>query len=124
MSWGIRKFGCAALIALMALVIPSSYGADNDNPWDFLKDFTHVRGAITPVDDNHVAALFHNGQKKLNALVLFPAKCVSRRCSLSEPIAFSVFDSRGLLIRFHEEPNERSLLQRIIISGSGLFTAA
>jgi hypothetical protein len=124
MSRQIKKFGCAALIALMALVIPATYGADNDNPWEFLKDFTHVRGAVAPVDEHYVAALFYNAQKKLNALVLFPAQCVARRCSLSEPIAFSVFDVRGLLVRFHEEPNEKALLQKIITSGSGLFTTA
>jgi hypothetical protein len=124
MSVGFRKLGFASLILLLVLIIPSSYGADNENPWEFLKDFKHVRGAITPVEERYMAALFHNAQRKLNALVLFPAQCVSGRCSLGEPIAFSVFDSRGLLVRFHAEPNERSVLQKIITSGSGLFTAA
>jgi hypothetical protein len=122
MSWG-KKLGLAALMSSLVLIVPTTYRADNDNPWDFLKDFTHVRGAITPVEERYMAALFFNAKKQLNALVLFPAKCVERRCSLSEPVAFSVFDSRGLLVRFHEEANEKSVLQ-IIISGSGLFTAA
>jgi hypothetical protein len=122
MSWG-KKLGFAALASSLVLFVPTGYRAENDNPWDFLKDFKHVRGAITSVEERYMAALFFNTQKRLNALVLFPAKCVERRCSLSEPVAFSVFDSRGLIVRFHEEPNEKPLLQ-IIISGSGLFTAA
>jgi hypothetical protein len=124
MPRGLKRFGSAASILLVALIIPSSYGADKENPWDYLKDFRHVRGAIVPVEEHYVAALFHEGQRNLKALVLFPADCASRRCSLGEPVAYSVFDRRGLMIRFHEEPDQQPLLQRLIISGSVWFRAA
>lgn len=117
------KWGVATLLILLLVVMPGLYGAENDDPWEFLNDFRHVEGAIRPVDDHHVAALFLHSEKQLRALVIFPTRCVEQRCSLDHPVAYSVFDSRGLVVRSHENKGEEFLLQRVL-TASVVFSAA
>jgi hypothetical protein len=104
--------------------MPSLYGAETENPWDFLSDFRHVQGTILHIDDRHVAALFYHSEKQLRALVIFPTNCEAQRCSLDQPVAYSVFDAKGLVIRSHEDTGEKLLLQRVLTSASAMFTGA
>ena len=118
------KWGAAVVVFLVVIITPSLYGAATENPWDFLGDFRHVEGTIRPVDERHVAALFFHSEKQLRALVIFPAHCEAQRCSLEQPVAYSVFDAKGVIIRSHEDTGEKFLLQRILTSASAMFIAA
>jgi hypothetical protein len=117
------RWGIASVLILVIAAMPSLYGAENEDPWDFLNDFRHVEGAIRPIDERHVAALFFNSEKQLRALVVFPTHCEGQRCSLEHPVAYSVFDSRGLVVRSHENRGEEFLLQRVLTSASTAYSA-
>lgn len=120
----VAKRGVASLLFLIVLAIASLPGAENQDPWEFLADFRHVEGAIRPIDDNHVVALFYHSGKQLRALVIFPSTCEAQRCSLENPVAYSVFDERGVVVRSHENSGDESLLQKVLISASTFFAAA
>lgn len=119
-----RQWSVFFLIFVLTLVIPLAPAAENQDPWDFLSDFRHVEGAIRRIDDHHVAAIFYHSGKQLSALVIFPSNCEGQRCSLANPVAYSVFNDKGLVIRSHENSGQRSLLQKILTSASAVFTAA
>jgi hypothetical protein len=118
------RWGIASVLFLLVLAMPSLYGAENEDPWEFLNDFRHVEGTIRPIDDHHVATLFFHPGKQLSALVIFPTTCVEQRCSLEHPVAYSVFDVNGVVVRSHENNGEEFLLQRVLTSGSVMFSAA
>lgn len=118
------RWSVASLLFLFVLVLPSLYGAETDDPWDFLSEFRHVQGTIRHIDERHVAALFYHAENRLRALVIFLSNCEAQRCSLGQPVAYSVFDAKGLIIRSHEDAGEKFLLQRILISASAMFAAA
>jgi len=83
----------AASIVVFVVVTPSIYGAVAENPWDFLQDFRHVEGTLRPIGNHFVGALFCLVEKNLRAWVIFPVTCEAQRCSLGQPVAFSVFDA-------------------------------
>jgi hypothetical protein len=87
-------------------------------------DPRHVQGTARPIDERYVAALFYHSEKDLGALVIFPASCKAQRCSLGQPVAYLVFDAKGLIIRSHEDAGEKFLLRRILTYASIMFTAA
>ena len=118
------RWGVASLLFLLVLAIASVPGAENEDAWEFLGDFRHVEGAIRPVDDGHVAALFYHANKRLTALVIFPSSCDAQRCSLDNPVAYSVVNEKGVIVRSHENNGEESLLRKFLTSASAAFAAA
>jgi hypothetical protein len=119
-----KKLGAASLVFIFVVVVPSIHGAVAENPWDFLQDFRHVEGTLRPIENRYVAALFYHAEKKLRAWVIFLATCEAQRCSLGQPVAYSVFDAKGLIIKSHENAGEKFLLERILTSVSLMVTGA
>jgi len=118
------KWAIVCMLFFSVLASASIPAAENEDPWEFLSDFRHVEGAIRPVDNRHVVALFYHSGKQLGALVIFPSICQAQRCSLENPVAYSVFDQRGIVLRSHENNSKESLLQKVLTSASTAFTAA
>lgn len=88
-------------------------GAGAADPWDFLHDFELIPESVVSVDEHYVAALLHEPERDLLAVVIFTARCDADRCSVKEPAAYSVFDTEGVKIQQYINPQEEELIHRI-----------
>jgi hypothetical protein len=98
---------------LLALVVPPTLRATTEDPWEFLRDFTHVQGAISQVEEQHIGALFYKAEPELIALIIFPVDCSIQGCELLHPVAYAVFDAEGQMVSFHAEPGQAILLSKL-----------
>lgn len=83
-----------------------------------------MEGTLPPIENHYFGALFCLPEKNLRAGVIFPVTCKAQRGSLGQPVAFSVFDDEGLVIKSYENRGEKFLLDRISTSASLTFTVA
>ena len=121
----LKKTGLAGAILSLALIVPLLVEAEESgDPWKFLNGFTPVRGAISQVEERYIAALFQNPKKALRPLVIYPADCGSQICSLDRPVAYSVFDTKGLIVKLYIEPGAELRLYRVLTSAVTGFNAA
>jgi hypothetical protein len=81
--------------------------AQEENPWNYLRDFQFVEGAVRPVQDGYVAIVLHNPAKGLFALVIYPGKCRGADCVVDNPKAFIAVDSPGHMVKLHVEPGAK-----------------
>jgi hypothetical protein len=98
------KPGLVAVILLFLLAAPQSVRAQAREPWKFLEDFALVPGAVSRVEDGYIGAVFHNSEKGLFALIIYPGVCGSQGCNVKDPVAYFVVDTKGLLVKLHVEP--------------------
>lgn len=99
----IRPRLVAVILWFLLAWIPS-VPAQAREPWKFLEDFALVPGAVSRVEDGYVAAVFHNSEKGLFALILYPGVCGSQGCNVKDPVAYFVVDTKGLLVKLYVEP--------------------
>jgi hypothetical protein len=99
----IKRVLVAVILFILLALLPS-VPAQAGEPWKFLEDFALVPGAVTRVEDGYVAAVFHNSEKRLFALIVYSGVCGSQSCNVKDPVAYFVVDTKGLLVKFHLEP--------------------
>lgn len=113
---GIKKVVLAAAILVFVQVGPPSLGAQSENPWNFVQDFTLVPGSIVQVEEHYVAALFRNIEKGLSAVVVYTAQCGSGICTIESNVAYAVYDAQGANIRHYVDPGEGRRINAILNS--------
>jgi hypothetical protein len=79
--------GLVVVILWFLLAGISSVPAQAREPWKFLEDFALVPGAVSRVEGGYVAAVFHNSEKGLFALIIYPGVCGSQSCDVTDPDA-------------------------------------
>lgn len=99
----IRLASIAMIFAILSAA-PQSSDAQAEEPWTFLQDFTPVSGAVRPVNDGYVGAVLTNSATGYFALVVYPGVCRRQSCSVENPVAYFVVDTKGILVRHHLEP--------------------
>lgn len=107
MRYRLIKAVSVAVIMSILSAVPSILHAQAEEPWNFLKDFTAVSGAVRPVKDGYVGAVLHNPGKGYFALVIYPGVCRGQRCAVENPLAFFVVDTHGILVQHHIEPDAK-----------------
>ena len=95
------KLGLVSVIHLFLLAVLLTVPAQAGEPWKFIEDFALVPGAVSRVEDGYVAAVFHNSEKRLFALIIYPGVCGSQSCNVKDPVAYFVVDTKGLLVELH-----------------------
>ena len=107
----------ACVILTFVLMVPAILQAEVGDPWEFVKEFTFVPNSIVQVEEHYVAGLFHHREKNLYALVIYTADCDSGGCTIKNNVAYAVTDAQGVLIRHYVEPQEESLIKRVLAHG-------
>src|SRR6185436_10171706 len=98
------KIGSALIVVAILLLIRSPLHAQEENPWQFLRDFEFVEGAVSPLQEGYIATVLQNTAKGLTALVIYPGKCRGGNCGVASPKAFIAVDSPGRIVKLHQEP--------------------
>ena len=93
-----------AIVFLALSPVPQSSQAQAEEPWEFLQDFTLVRGAVRPVNDDYVGAVLSNPARGYFALVIYTGVCRGQSCAVESPVAYFVIDTNGVLVRHYIEP--------------------
>ena len=120
----LRKLGPALAIFWLALAVPPSLRAQAYRPDGILANFTRVPGGISRVDEHTVAALFHNSETALAALVIFPAECRFQECAIGEPLGCAIFDAAGRVVQLYAVQGAESFTYRIMAAGVAAFETA
>lgn len=81
--------------------------AQEENPWNFLRDFQFVEGAVSPLKDGYVATVLHDPATGLFALVIYRGVCRDRDCVVDNPKAFIAVESPGHIVKLHVEPGAK-----------------
>ncbi|MGH7830507.1 MAG: hypothetical protein ACREP8_10055 [Candidatus Binatia bacterium] len=106
-----KQIRCLYLVLFfVAMTFADARAAD---PWDFLHDFELIPESVVSVDEHYVAALLHEPERDLLAVVIFTARCDPDRCEIKQPAAYSVFDTEGVRIQQYINPDEEELIHRI-----------
>ena len=101
------KFGSALIALSILLLVRPPLQAQEENPWNYLRDFQFVEGAVRPVKDGYVATVLHNPAKGLFALVIYRGVCRAADCVVDNPKAFIAVDSPGRIVKLHLEPGAK-----------------
>lgn len=101
------KIASALIVFSILLAVRPPLQAQEENPWNYLRDFQFVEGAVGPVKDGYVAIVFHNRAKGLFALVIYPGVCRAGDCLVENPKAFIAVDSPGRIVKLHVEPGAK-----------------
>jgi len=103
----LKNLVYVAVILLLLSAVASALHAQTEEPWNALRDFTFVHGAIGPLTEGHVGAVLHNSAKAHFALVIFAGVCHGHSCAVETPVAYFVVDAQGLLLTSHVEPGAK-----------------
>jgi hypothetical protein len=103
----LKNLVYVTVILLILSAVASALYAQTEEPWNALRDFTFVHGAIGPLTDGHVGAVLHNSAKAHFALVIFAGVCHGHSCAVETPLAYFVVDTQGLLLISHVEPGAK-----------------
>jgi hypothetical protein len=95
------------VILLILSAVTSALHAQTEEPWNALRDFTFIQGAISPVTNGYIGAVLHNPAKQHFALVIFAGVCRGHSCAVETPVAYFVVDAQGLLLASHVEPGAK-----------------
>lgn len=117
----LRKLVPALAIFSLTLTVPPLLGAQAYRSNGILANFTLVPGGISRVDEHAVAALFHNSERALAALVIFPAECRSQECAIGEPLGYAIFDAEGRVVQVYAVQGAESFTYRIMAAGVAAF---
>jgi hypothetical protein len=101
------KIAPALIVFSILLAVRPPLQAQEENPWNYLRDFQFVEGAVRPVKDGYIATLLHNPSKGLFALVIYPGVCRAADCVVDNPKAFIAVDSPGRIVKLHVEPGAK-----------------
>lgn len=101
------KIGSALIVSSILLAVRSPSQAQEENPWNYLRDFQFVEGAVRPVKDGFVATVLQNRAKGLFALVIYAGVCRAGDCVVDNPKAFIAVDSPGHIVKLHVEPGAK-----------------
>ncbi len=124
MNYRLRKLVPALAIFSLALAVPPLLRAQAYRPDEILANFTLVPGGTSRVDEHAVAALFHNSERALAALVIFPAECRSQECAIGEPLGCAIFDAEGRVVQLYAVQGAESFTYRIMAVGVAAFETA
>jgi hypothetical protein len=124
MNYRLRKLVPALAIFSLALAVPPLLRAQAYGPDEILANFTPVPGGISRVDEHTVAALYHNSERALAALVIFPAECRSQECAIGEPLGCAIFDAEGRVVQLYAVQGAESFTYRILARGVAAFETA
>ena len=124
MNSRLRKLIPVLAILSLALAVPPLLRAQAYGPDEILANFTLVPGGISRVDEHAVAALFHNSERALVALVIFPAECRSQECAIGEPLGCAIFDAAGRVVQLYVVQGAESFTYRIMAAGVAAFETA
>src|SRR5574341_927304 len=117
MNSRLRKLVPVLVILSLALALPPLLRAQAHSPDEILANFTLVPGGISRVDEHAVAALLHNSERALTALVIFPAECRSQKCVVGEPLGCAIFDAQGRVVELYAVQGTESFAYRIMAAG-------
>ncbi len=124
MNSRLRKLISALAIFSLALAVPPLLRAQAYGPAEILANFTLVPGGISRVDEHAVAVLFHNSERAIAALVIFPAECRSQECAVGEPLGCAIFDAEGRVVELYAVQGTESFAYRIMAAGIAAFERA
>ncbi len=124
MNSRLRKLISALAIFSLALAVPPLLRAQAYGPDEILANFTLVPGGISRVDEHAVAVLFHNSERAIAALVIFPAECRSQECAVGEPLGCAIFDAEGRVVELYAVQGTESFAYRIMAAGIAAFERA
>ena len=125
MNYRLRKLIPVLAILSLTLAVPPLLRAQAPySPGEILANFTPVPGGISRVDEHAVAVLFHNSDRALAALVIFPAECRSQECTIGEPLGCAIFDAEGRVVQLYAAQGTESFTYRIMAAGIAAFETA
>jgi hypothetical protein len=124
MNFRFRKLVLALAILSLALTGPPLLRAQAYRSEEILANFTLVLGGISRVDEHTVAALFHNSENALAALVIFPAECRSQQCAIGEPLGCAIFDAEGRVVQLYAVQGAESFAYPIMAAAVAAFETA
>lgn len=101
------KIVSALIVFSILLGVRPPLQAQEENPWNYLRDFQFVEGAVRPVKDGYVATVLHNPANGLFALVIYRGVCRAADCVVDNPKAFIAVDSPGRIVKVHVEPGAK-----------------
>lgn len=104
MKCHLKQGIAVAVIGAICLLAPPRSHSRDEEPWNYLRGFTPVEGAVSLINHAYVGVVFHDAGSGYLALVVYPGVCQAQDCGLEPPVAFFVVDSGGSLVRHHLEP--------------------
>lgn len=107
-----------SMLLVVFLVTGTLGSARAGSPWEFLNGFKLLPDSIVQIDEHYIAALLHEPDRRLFAVVVFSANCGSVGCQVRNAAGFSVFDTQGVKVLEYIDPEEGDLIQ--LISGGSL----
>ena len=107
MRSGLIKIDSALIAFLILLAVRPLAQAQEESPWNYLRDFQFVDGAVSPVKEGYVATVLHNRSKGQFALVIYSGVCRGRDCVVDNPKAFIAVESPGRIVKLYVEPGAK-----------------
>lgn len=124
MNYRLKKLLSALVIFSLALAVPALLSAQAYRSDELRGNFALVPGGISRVDEHTVAALYHNSERALAALVILPAECRSQECAIGEPLGCAIFDAKGRVVQLYVAEGAEQFIYRIMAAGVATFETA